>query len=373
MRRLAAKLGLLAITALLLPGAAWAQESPAVAGAKGAEKERIKGLIELAKKEGEVVFIDALITPITHDQLAAAFKKHYGLPDSFKVGNTYMAPSGIITRLEQELRAGRVSFDVGAVASPAWVKARANEGHILKYDSPEYANYEKAIAQQRGVKGMFVQNAAYTFAPTWNSETLKFQGDSWKDMLKIPELVPEGRFSTSDVGVQDSTLQVYMGVRKFLSLDDYKKLAAHKPVYTYKSEQTLARLVSGEDLFAMYGSGQRIYQFNNKGAKLKNLTPKEGLVLLPQMMWVFAKAPHPNAAKLWFDFMLSQEGQSIFVKNEFTRSARTGFKSPYDFLPGIAETKTIELEWLKTTEADLQKARDEWSSIFKGGKQRKKK
>ena len=32
--------------------------------------------------------------------------------------------------------------------------------------------------------------------------------------------------------------------------------------------------------------------------------------------------------KLWFDFMLSQQGQEIFVKNEYTFSARTGFKSP---------------------------------------------
>jgi iron(III) transport system substrate-binding protein len=373
MRRFAVGLGLLAIAALLAPDVARAAEAPALANAKGAEKERLTKLIAEAKEEGEVIFIDALITPITHDKLAEAFKKHYGLPESFKVGNTYMAPSGIITRLEQELRAGRVSFDVGAVASPAWVKARANEGHIMKYASPEYANYEKAISQQRGIKDMFVQNAAYTFAPTWNSETLKFSGDSWKDMLKIPDLVPEGRFSTSDVGVQDSTLMVYMGVRKVLSLDDYRKLAAKKPVYTYKSEQTLARLVSGEDLFAMYGSGQRIYQFNNRGAKLKNLTPKEGLVLLPQMMWVFAKAQHPAAAKLWFDFMLSQEGQAIFVKNEYTRSARAGFKSPYDFLPGIADTKTIEMSWLDFTEADLQKARDEWGTIFHGGKQRKKK
>ena len=41
---------------------------------------------------------------------------------SFKVGNTYMAPSGIITRLGQEMRANRLTFDVGAVASPAWVR-----------------------------------------------------------------------------------------------------------------------------------------------------------------------------------------------------------------------------------------------------------
>jgi ABC-type Fe3+ transport system substrate-binding protein len=279
-----------------------------------------------------------------------------------------MSPSGNITPHGTELRSGRVTFDVGAVASPAWVQARANEGHIMKYASPQYAHYEKAISQQMGVKDMFVLNAAYTFAPTWNSETLKFSGDSWKDILKVPDVVPEGRFGITDSGVTDSTLMVYIGVRSVLRVDDWQKIANHKPNYTYKAEQALARLVSGEDLFAIDGSAQRIFQFNAKGAKLKNIIPKEGLVVLPQMMWVFAKAPHPSAAKLWFDFVLSQEGQAIFVQNEFTRSARAGFKSPHPELPGLDQTKTIPMEWLKYTEADLKKARDEWTSIFKGGK-----
>src|SRR4051812_29044796 len=133
MRGLALGVALFGVAGLLMSGPAWAQEPPAMANATGVEKERVKALIEQAKKEGSVTYIDALITPKTHDQLTEAFKKQYGLPASFKVGNTYMAPSGIITKLEQELRAGRLSFDVGAVASPAWVAARAAEGHIAKY------------------------------------------------------------------------------------------------------------------------------------------------------------------------------------------------------------------------------------------------
>src|SRR6201999_1837025 len=99
MKRLALGLAALMVTAFVAAPIASAQEAPAVAQATGAEKDRIKGLIEQAKKEGGVVYIDALITPKTHDQLTEAFKKHYGLPAAFKVGNTHMAPSGIITRL----------------------------------------------------------------------------------------------------------------------------------------------------------------------------------------------------------------------------------------------------------------------------------
>jgi iron(III) transport system substrate-binding protein len=351
-----------------MSGAAWGQEAPALANAQGAEKDRVKGLIEQAKKEGAVSYIDGLITPGTHDALSAAFKKHYGLPDSFKVGNTYGAPVTIITRMTQEMRADRYTLDVVGVASPAWVQGRLAEGKVMKYESPEYANYKNALTQKMGLKDYFIANAAYTFTPTWNAETTKFEGDSWKDMVKIASLAPEGRYSSSDCAVSDSTLQVYMGVRQIVGLDEYKKLAAGNPVYTYKSEQTLARLVSGEDIFALYGLTSNIPKFNERGAKLKHMVPKEGYVLLPQVMFIVAQAPHPAAAKLWFDFILSQQGQEIFVKSDSVFSARSGFKSPRPEITAFDDMKTIPMDWLKLTEDDLQKARNEWLTMFKGGK-----
>ncbi len=368
MTRVAMKLAVLGIAVLLLPQPALAQEPPALAKATGAEKERLKGLIEQAKKEGAISYIDGLITPPTHDLLSAAFKKHYGLPDSFKVGNTYGAPVTIITRLTQEMRADRYTMDVVAVASPPWVQGRVADGKVMQYESPEYANYQKALEGTMGRKGYFIANAAYTFAPTWNGESTKFEGTSWKDMVKIADAAPEGRFSSSDCAVSDSTLQVYMGVRQIVGLEDYTKLANRKPVYTYKSEQTLARLISGEDIFALYGLTSNIPKFNNRGAKLVHMQPKEGYVLLPQVMFITAGAPHPAAAKLWFDFVLSDEGQKIFVKSDYVISARGGFKSPVEGVPAIDDIKTIPMDWLKLTEADLQKARNEWLTMFKGGK-----
>lgn len=368
MRRFVCGLVALAFAGLAMPGAGFAQEPPALAKATGAEKERLTKLIEEAKREGAVSYIDGLITPGTHDALSEAFKKHYGLPESFKVGNTYAAPVGIITRLGQEMKANRITFDVAAVASPAWVQGRLAEGKVLHYDSPEYANYKTSLDQKMGLKGSFLLNAAYTFTPTWNAETTKFEASSWKDMVKIADLAPAGRYSSSDCAVSDSTLMIYMGVRQIVSLDDYRKLAAGKPVYTYKSEQTLARLVSGEDMFALYGLTSNIPKFNERGAKLKHLQPKEGYVLLPQVMFMLANSPHPSAGKLWFDFVLSEQGQEIFVKSDSVISGRSGFKSPRPEVPSVDDMKTIPMDWLKITEDDLQKTRNEWLTMFKGGK-----
>ena len=89
------------------------------------------------------------------------------------------------------------------------------------------------------------------------------------------------------------------------------------------------------------------------------------LQLLPQAMFILAAAPHPAAAKLWADFMLSQSGQKIMVDNEAMMSGRSGFVSPLpDYAPPIESLNIIKIDWEKMTPADMEKARAEWLSIF---------
>ena len=79
-----------------------------------------------------------------------------------------------------------------------------------------------------------------------------------------------------------------------------------------------------------------------------------------------AKAPHPNAAKLWLDFILSEAGQKILVENEALISGRSGFKSPIpDYAPPIEKLNVIKVDWEKITPADTSNAKAEWLKLFK--------
>jgi iron(III) transport system substrate-binding protein len=351
-----------ALAGILLSQAAPAQEAPALAGLSGADKTRMQELIKAAAAEGQVGYIDSVIQPQTNDALVAAFRQHYGLPASFKVNYTLTNNSGVITRIEQELRAGRVSMDVGAVAALPWVFERVKAGNIMKYASPQYAAYGKAFDQGLGQKDYFAFNGAYVFVPTWSKGGLKFAGKSWKDVLAA---VPAGRLNMGDASKSESYLSTYVGLRKVLGEDYFKDLARLKPNFLIRSEQIVARLVAGEDLMAFSGMPTRAYQANERGADITYLLPQEGVVLLPQAMFILAGAPHPAAARLWLDFQLSEAGQAILVKNEALISGRTGFKSPVpDYAPGIDTLKLITVDWTSLTTADMQKARAEWSSIF---------
>jgi iron(III) transport system substrate-binding protein len=355
------RLCLAAVAALFATGAL-AQEPPALQGASPQEKARVSALIEGAKKEGAVTYWDVVIQPETNDALTAAFRQYYGLPSSFQVNYQLSATANLVTRVEQEIAADRVTIDIAAIGSPSWVFERAHKGDALEYDSPQYKNFEESFKNGLGMPKFFAFNGAYLFVPMWDGDKTKFAGKSWKDVLGA---VPAGRITVGDVSKSVAYLATYAGLRQVLDVDYFKKLAEMKPAYLVRSEQIASRVVSGEDLFTFTGMPTRAYQNNQKGATLKFVFPQEGVVLLPQNMFILKKAPHPNAAKLWIDFVLSEQGQAILVKGEALISGRSGFKSPLpDYAPSIETLKVIPIDWDKLSTADLQKLRSEWVSIF---------
>jgi iron(III) transport system substrate-binding protein len=353
---------LAAIAMVGLAKPAPAQEPPAFQGVPAEEKARLTGLIDAAKKEGSLTYWDVVIQPETNDSLTTAFRRFYGLPNGFQVRYQLSATAPLVTRVEQEINADRVTIDVAAVGSPSWVFERAAAGDALEYDSPQYKFYADVIAHGLGRKGVFAFNGAYLFVPMWSTDKIKFEGKSWKDVVNA---VPAGRISIGDVSKSVAYLATYAGQREVLDLNYFKAVAAMKPSFLIRSEQIAGRLVTGEDLMSFSGMPTRAYQYNQKGGKLKFMLPQEGSVLLPQSMFILKKAPHPNAAKLWVDFVLSEQGQTILVRGEAMISGRSGFKSPLpEYAPGIDSLNLINVDWQGLSTGKLKTLRDEWIGVF---------
>lgn len=339
-----------------------AQDLPAYAGLSEAERAELGRIIEAAKAEGGLVYTDTIIQPTSSDALVPAFRAYYGLAPSFPVSFALLTSGAMITRLEQEIGASRVTMDVAAVGSPTWTFERQKAGAFLNYRSKQYDFYQDAIKQGLGVDGYFILNGGYAQIPIWNTELFEFKGKSYKDALAA---APAGRFSIGDVAQSESHLTTYAGLRQVLGVDFFKAMAQKKPTFVARSELSAQRILTGQDLIAFGGNPSRVYQSNLKGAKLKILYPEEGFTFLPQMTFILAKAPHPNAGKLWMNFILSETGQKILAEKEALISARAGFVSPIpDIAPSFSALKIIPVDWAKLSSQELAKYREEWISIF---------
>lgn len=342
--------------------AARAQDIPATRGLDAAAKAAVMELIEGAKKEGSLAYADTIIQPTTNDQLVKAFREYYGLPATYPITYTLLTSAAMITRLEQEMSADKIRVDVAAVGSPTWVFEKHAAGALMEYKSPEYRNYKGVVEAGLGVENYFLFNGGYAQIPIWNAEVLDFKGKSYKDALDAA--VPQ-RFSIGNAVQSESHLTTYAGLRQVLGVDYFKALAAKKPTLISRSEQSAQRIIAGQDVIAFGGNPSRVLQANDKGAKLKILYPSEGFTFLPQSMFIPKGAQHPNAAKLWFDFILSQTGQELLARTEALISGRTGFKSPFpEVAPDFASLKIIKVDWKAMTADELKKYREEWTNIF---------
>jgi iron(III) transport system substrate-binding protein len=342
--------------------AANADDPPAVLAAAPENVAALRQTIAAAKAEGAFNYWDAVIQPETHDALSTAFRKAYGLPASFAVNYTLSPTLGLVTKVEQEVSAHQVSMDVAAVAVPTWIFAKVKQGAVLHYESPQYRNYAKAFAAGLGEDGYFAPNGAYMFVPAWNADEIDFKGTSFADFL---DAVPAGQFSVGDAAHSETLLATFIGLSKVLGPDYFKALAAKKPAFIVRSELIAERMVTGQDKMAFSGALSRVFQSNERGAHLRFIVPTEGVVLLPAGMFILAEAKHPNVAKLWVDFILSEQGQEILSGREALISARSGFTSPLpEYSPSIDSLKLIPMDWKAMTVDELHRYREQWVAIF---------
>ncbi len=342
--------------------AARAADIPAADGLDTQQRAALQQLIDGALKEGSLAYADTIIQPNTSKELVDAFRAYYGLPASFRVNFTLLGSAALITRVEQEIGAGRVTMDVAAVASPAWAFEAQRKGYMLEYGSPQYPHYREAFAAGLGMDGFFAFNGGYSQVPIWNGATTDFRGNSYAEVVKAVE---PGRFSTGDAAHSESQLSTYIGLRQIFGTEFFAEIAQKKPALIYRSEVSAQRVLSGQDLFALGGGAARVLQANQKGAKLKILYPREGFALLPQSTFIVRAAPHPNAAKLWIDFILSAQGQDIVVRREALISGRTGFKSPLpDIVPELGSVNVIKVDWRAMTLERIKQYRTEWEKVF---------
>lgn len=128
------------------------------------------------------------------------------------------------------------------------------------------------------------------------------------------------------------------------AIDYFKALQKNEPIVP--KQTSYARVLSGEIAILLD------YDFNAYRAKYKDGTnvqfviPAEGTVVVPYVMSMVNKAPHPAEAKKVLDFVLSDEGQAIWAKAYLrpVRASAMPKEVQAQFLPAAeyARAKTVD-------------------------------
>lgn len=325
-------------------------------------------MIEAAKKEGSLYWLDSIIVPESAKVIIEEFKKHYGLPDSFSVNHQRLRTGALCTRVGEEVKAGKVIVDIFGTAVPSFFMDLKKAKALLKYDSPENAYYKHAREVKLTFDPGYWQSAvAYAFAPIAYPKTYPKPIESWYDLLD-PGLKGK-KISFPVIAAGGGPLTAYYGWRKILSKEYFEKMAAQEPTFDRGSNMdAVQRLLQKESLVAITAAFGTYKTARSTGVELKAYFPKEGVTLSGHGYAILAKAKHPNAAKLFYDFIYGEKGMKLFIDLEGTIAIRDGMKVPEEvkrYSPPLEEVNAIPIDWTTVTSKVVEKYQDEFKEMFR--------
>jgi len=310
------------------------------------------GVAEAARKEGRVALATS-VSAAGFPRFLQAFTTKYPGIDATR--GLYSAPTGrVLQRVDAEVQARNLTFDVLHVASLAPYLAMARRGQLLGYRSPELASYPPEAATDQWAIARIV---GIIMAYNKNVLAPEKAPKAWMDLLSPS-------FKGRKLIIQDSAAgtafnQMYL-LEKRLGADFMRKWGAQEPVIVATSAQLIDMLVRGEALVGATVDHFRAFEADAAKAGIVGVYPSEGMPLAAAPVAVFKDAPHPNAARLFVDYMLSEEGQNLIAIDIFgAYSMRKGVRTPPGQLP-LAETKPM----LPTDLADYEKAAQNFPETF---------
>ena len=277
--------------------------SPALLRAQGSTDPKI---VEAAKKEGEIIWFTSMSVDQSQPLMNAFQKKYPAIkPVLMRAGG-----GAIMNRVLTETRAGMFGFDVVG-GRGEMIQIFKERGIIAPYISPETKVIDADLFDKQGY---WYVHYVVPWALGYNTQLVKKE-----EVPKTYEALLDPKWKGGRISMDNEGYLVLQGLitawGKEKAIDYMKKLAAQEPVLMRGNTERVAFTGAGQyPLILAYAHTIEREKF--KGSPMDWIPLEPAVVEIdPQM--IGAKSPHPNAARLFMDYILSKEGQEMLL--EFQR------------------------------------------------------
>jgi iron(III) transport system substrate-binding protein len=284
----------------------------AASGADGDAQQRL--LVEAARKEAKMVFYTSVETEFARS-LTAAFEAKYPFVKTDIFRSTH---DKIFSRMNVERQTGTYTADVMSVGEFETFHMQ-KMGFIAPYQSPFAASYPDGFKDPNGYWTDLYDNliaTAYNTTRVKRDEIPRRYEDllqpRWKGRMVLDQ--NEDRWFAN--------MLYLMGGKR--GMEFMQALAKQNVAIRGGRSLVTQLLAAGEFDLQIVAYWYRPHLMKKQGAPVDWVAFEPAIVALHPISMI-QKAPHPNAAKLFIDFALSDEGQKIFVQRG-RESAKPGLK-----------------------------------------------
>lgn len=337
--------GVLTAATLAMPWVASAQSSAEAA------------LHEAARKEGELTWYTVPQTSEVAERMGRTFSTRY---PGVKVNVVRTTAQVAFQRLNQDLKAGTPNCDVFTSTDLAHYVDLKGRKLFLPY-RPEAVSRQDKRVQNFDPDGHFHASSAFMMGLIHNTAKVPASAAprSWNDLVDARW---NGTVQVAHPAYSGAAGAWCIEMRKLYGDGWIRKLADNKAHVGRSTIDAVTTVISGETSVSA-GPMSLAARSAAKGNPVATLVPKEGPVLILACSGIMANSRHPNASRLFMEWLLGSEDTERIAIEEFSVPLRAGAKAAPG-VPGLGDADPLLAPTPAQMVSEIPKVIELWKDAF---------
>ncbi len=295
-------------------------------------QETTPAMVAAAEKEGKVVWYASVDVKVA-EALAKAFKAQY---PKIEVDVERSGSERIFQRVNQEFQSGIKNADVVNSSDASHFLFWKQQKWLAAHTPPDVRKFEAKYRDPDGTYHTFrasLSVAGYNINLVKENEAPK----SYADMLD-PKW--KGKMVKSHPGYSGTALTGTYAITKLFGWEYLDKLSKQGVQQLQSTTATPKSIASGERAVMFDGNEYNMFMEMDAKSPVKIIYPAEGTPFVNSPSAIFADAPHPNAARVFQNYLFSAAAQQLLVNVGGQRSMHPDVKEPAGRTP-LAQIKLL--------------------------------
>jgi iron(III) transport system substrate-binding protein len=273
--------------------------------------DRYSDIVAAARQEKVLVAYSTVHDDAALAELMKAFNRRYPF---IEIDNTDGDSARTYQRFTQEVTSGKPSADFLWGPAMDLQEKLINDGFAQPYTSPQMPFLPSWAHWKDLGYGVTLEPIAFVYNRKYlSAEEMPHTHSGLRDLLRRNQKRFEGRVALynperSEVGMLLSSQDIRVTRDAWDLFDTFGQV---KAVGYGTSRQMLDHIVSGDQWIGYDAIASYALEMRKANPELVIVYPSDYVLVMSRVAFIAASARHPNAARLFLDFLLSQEAQTI--------------------------------------------------------------
>jgi iron(III) transport system substrate-binding protein len=317
-------------------------------------QETTPAMLAAAEKEGKVVWYTAVDVKVA-EALAKAFKAAYPKID---VDVERAGSERVFQRVNQEHQTNIANADVVNSSDASHFLFWKQQKLLAAHTPPDAKKFD---AKYRDPDGMYHTWRASLSVAGYNTNLVK-DADAPKSYADLLDPKWKGKMAKSHPGYSGTSLTGTYAITRVLGWDYLEKLSKQGVQQLQSTTATPKSIASGERAVMVDGNEYNMFMEIDAKSPVKIIYPAEGTPFVNSPSAIFANAPHPNAARVFENYLFTAPAQQLLVNVGGLRSVHPEVTEPANRTP-LAKIKLLpdDPQGMLPQIADIKK---KYTSLF---------